>query len=88
MLVSTKSIHLSGQSIINDQQVANFNANINVSDNATGTDSVNMFITNRELYNANKAEVRNDLNEFEQLVFSIQDEAKTNNEAGGNNWLE
>ena len=85
MLVSTKSIHLSGQSIINDQQVANFNANINVSDNATGTDSVNMFITNRELYNANKAEVRNDLSEFEKLVFSIQDEAKTNNEAGGNN---
>lgn len=85
MLVSTKSIHLSGQSIINDQQVANFNANINVSDNATGTDSVNMFITNRELYNANKAEVRNDLSEFQNLVFSIQDEAKTNNEAGGNN---
>ena len=85
MLVSTKSIHLSGQSIINDQQVANFNANINVSDNTAGTDSVNMFITNRELYNANKAEVRNDLNEFEKLVFSIQDEAKTNNEAGGNN---
>ena len=85
MLVSTKSTHLSGQSIINDQQVANFNANINVSDNTTGTDSVNMFITNRELYNANKAEVRNDLSEFEKLVFSIQDEAKTNNEAGGNN---
>ena len=85
MLVSTKSIHLSGQSIINDQQVANFNANINVSGNTTGTDSVNMFITNRELYNANKTEVRNDLSEFEKLVFSIQDEAKTNNEAGGNN---
>ena len=85
MLVSTKSIHLSGQSIINDQQVANFNANVHVSDNTTGTDSVNMFITNRELYNANKTEVRNDLSEFEQLVFSIQDEAKTNNEAGGNN---
>ena len=85
MLVSTKSTHLSGQSIINDQQVANFNANVNVSDNTTGTDSINVFITNRELYNANKAEVRNDLNEFENLVFSIQDEAKTNNEAGGNN---
>ena len=85
MLVSTKSIHLSGQSIINDQQVANFNANVHVSDNTTGTDSINVFITNRELYNANKAEVRNDLSEFENLVFSIQDEAKTNNEAGGNN---
>ena len=36
MLVSTKSIHLSGQSIINDQQVANFNANIRVSDPTTG----------------------------------------------------
>ena len=44
-----------------------------------------MFITNRELYNANKAEVRNDLSEFQKLVFSIQDEAKPNNEAGGNN---
>ena len=85
MLVSTKSIHLSGQSIINDQQVANFNANVHVSDNTTGTDSINVFITNRELYNANKAEVRNDLSEFQNLVFSIQDEAKTNNEAGGNN---
>lgn len=85
MLVSTKSTHLSGQSIINDQQVANFNANVNVSDNTTGTDSINVFITNRELYNANKAEVRNDLSEFQNLVFSIQDEAKTNNEAGGNN---
>lgn len=85
MLVSTKSTHLSGQSIINDQQVANFNANVNASDNTTGTDSINVFITNRELYNANKTEVRNDLSEFENLVFSIQDEAKTNNEAGGNN---
>lgn len=85
MLVSTKSTHLSGQSIINDQQVANFNANVHVSDNTTGTDSINMFITNRELYNANKAEVRNDLSEFQKLVFSIQDETKTNNEAGGNN---
>ena len=85
MLVSTKSTNLSGQSIINDQQVANFNANVHVSDNTTGTDSINVFITNRELYNANKAEVRNDLSEFENLVFSIQDEAKTNNEAGGNN---
>ena len=85
MLVSTKSTNLSGQSIINDQQVANFNANIHVSDNTTGTDSINVFITNRELYNANKAEVRNDLSEFQKLVFSIQDEAKTNNEAGGNN---
>ena len=85
MLVSTKSIHLSGQSIINDQQVANFDANIRVSDNTTGTDSINMFITNRELYNANKTEVRNDLSEFQKLVFSIQDEARTNNEAGGNN---
>ena len=85
MLVSTKSIHLSGQSIINDQQVANFNANVNASDNTTGTDSINVFITNRELYNTNKAEVRNDLSEFQNLVFSIQDEAKTNNEAGGNN---
>ena len=85
MLVSTKSINLSGQSIINDQQVANFNANVNASDNTTGTDSINVFITNRELYNTNKAEVRNDLSEFQNLVFSIQDEAKTNNEAGGNN---
>ena len=85
MLVSTKSTNLSGQSIINDQQVANFNANVHVSDNTTGTDSINVFITNRELYNANKAEVRNDLSEFQKLVFSIQDEAKTNNEAGGNN---
>ena len=85
MLVSTKSTNLSGQSIINDQQVANFNANVHVSDNTTGTDSINVFITNRELYNANKAEVRNDLSEFQNLVFSIQDEAKTNNEAGGNN---
>ena len=85
MLVSTKSTHLSGQSIINDQQVANFHANINVRDNTTGTDSINVFITNRVLYNTNKAEVRNDLSEFQNLVFSIQDEAKTNNEAGGNN---
>lgn len=85
MLVSTKSTHLSGQSIINDQQVANFNANINASDNTTGADSINVFITNRELYNANKTEVRNDLSEFQRLVFSIQDEAKTNNETGGNN---
>lgn len=76
MLRHTKSINLTGQSLVNDQQVATFNANIRVSDNTTGTDSVNMFITNRELYNANKTEVRNDLNEFQNLVFSIQDETK------------
>lgn len=81
MLKTTKSISLSGQSIINGTQVANFSANIN-SDN--GSSNINSNIMNQTLYDANKAEVRKDLADFNTAVYEVEDQLDADNkpEAG------
>ena len=71
MLKTTKSISLSGQSFINDKQVANFSANIN-SDN--GSSNINSNIMNQTLYDANKTEVRKDLADFNTAVYEVEDQ--------------
>ncbi|MFD1317340.1 hypothetical protein [Loigolactobacillus zhaoyuanensis] len=86
MLKTTKSISLSGQSIIGETQVANFNANIN-SDN--GSSNINSNIMNQTLYDANKAEVRKDLADFNTAVYEVEDQLdaetqKTNHQAESN----
>lgn len=71
MLKTTKSISLSGQSFINDKQVANFNANIN-SDN--GSSNINSNIMNQAVYDTNKSEVRKDLADFNTAVYEVEDQ--------------
>lgn len=72
MLESTKSITLTGKSTVNNQVVANFTANVYNDD--TGSDSFQTFIANKELYDANKKEVRKDSQAFQNLMYEAQDE--------------
>ncbi len=81
MLKKNKSISLTGESTINGQLVARFNANIS-SDNMEGSssNSFNTYIYNRELYDANRREVRKDMADFRQYVFDQEDELITSDE--------
>lgn len=70
MLNINKTINLNGSSEINGQVVAYMNASISTDGKSA---NVNKSITNQELYNANKAEVRNDFSEFESRVYEVED---------------
>ena len=72
MLKVDKNITLNGVSLVNGVQVAWMSATMN-SDGGSGA-NVNKTITNQELYNANKAEVRADIGEFEDQVYKLEDE--------------
>ena len=72
MLNINKNITLSGASTIDGVQVAWLSASIST-DGGNGA-NVNKTITNQELYNANKVQVRADIAEFEQEVYKIEDE--------------
>ncbi|WP_346848480.1 hypothetical protein [uncultured Clostridium sp.] len=72
MLKTNKSITLTGYSIIENKQVAYMNATI--STNGGNVGSVTRSIQNQELYNANKAEVRADMDNFDKELYAIEDE--------------
>ena len=74
MLKTSKSIAMSGRSMVDDKQVATFNANIYEANASGGSDNINMIITDRNLYDANKVTVRKDLQDFQTKVWSAQDE--------------
>ena len=75
MLKTNKSISISGRSMVDDKQVATFNANIYEANASGGSDNINMIITDRDLYDANKVTVRKDLQDFQTKVWPAQDEA-------------
>lgn len=74
MLNINKSITLNGEVIVKDgkldKQVVYLNANISHDD---GSDNINQTIQDKELYIANKAEIRKDIEDFMKNVYSIQD---------------
>ena len=72
MLNINKNITLGGTSVIDGVQVAYMSASIST-DGGNGA-NVNKTITNQELYNANKVQVRADIAEFEQEVYKVEDE--------------
>lgn len=72
MLNVSKNITLSGTSVIEGVQVAYMSASIST-DGGNGA-NVNKTITNQEVYNANKVDVRADIAEFENKVYEIEDE--------------
>lgn len=72
MLEVNKNITLTGISKIDGLQVAYMSATIS-SDGGAGA-NVNETITNQELYNANKAQVRADIAEFKNKVYEVEDE--------------
>ena len=70
MLKTTKQTTLTGYSEIEGQNVVQLSANI---PSDTGVGNINQYIMNAELYDANKVEVRNDIREFTELVYEIED---------------
>lgn len=71
MLKTNKSISLVGQSTIEGQQVVYMSATISTDGSNSG--NVNRCIQNQELYNANKVEVRADMDEFDKIVYETED---------------
>lgn len=80
MLKTSKSIAISGRSMVDDKQVATFNANIYEANASGGSDNINMIITDRDLYDKNKSAVRKDLQDFQTKVWSAQDEVMAEND--------
>ena len=80
MLKTNKSISISGRSMVDDKQVATFNANIYETNTSGGSDNINMIITDRDLYDKNKSVVRKDLQDFQTKVWSAQDEVMAEND--------
>uniref|UniRef100_UPI0035A0C044 hypothetical protein n=1 Tax=Jeotgalibaca porci TaxID=1868793 RepID=UPI0035A0C044 len=71
MLKTTKQITLTGYSEINGRNVVQLTANI---PSDTGVGNINQYVQNSELYDANKVEVRQDVREFTDMVYDIEDE--------------
>ena len=76
MLETSKAVSLSGRSLIDGQLAATFSANVyDEKDARNSNDNISMMVSNNTLYDANKEAVRNDLQEFQKLVWAEQDKA-------------
>ncbi|MGB3160356.1 MAG: hypothetical protein WBA84_03815 [Carnobacterium sp.] len=74
MLKTNKQINLNGASEIDGVIAVNLNSNIQ---SETGVGSINQYVQNVELYEANKVQVRKDIAEFQNMVYAIEDEIAT-----------
>lgn len=74
MLKTSKTINLSGNSMINDKPVVYMQANVSTDGGATSHSSS---IQDKELYEANKVECRKDMAAFDQMVYEIEDSIHT-----------
>lgn len=69
-LTTKKNVTITGVSTIEGQQVAYFNATIPQDE---GNSSINRSVTNQELYEANRTEVRADERAFQDKVYEVED---------------
>ena len=70
MLKTTKQTTISGQSIISGKAIAYYSASIN---KESGSTTINSNVSDYELYDANKVEVRKDLADFTDAVYAEED---------------
>lgn len=70
MLKGNKSVTISYQSVIGDQVAVYMSAQIPES----GKSNSSKTIQDLELYEANKAECRKDMQEFEDMLFALEDQ--------------
>lgn len=76
MLEKSKSVSFSGRSLIDGQLAATFSANVyDENDARNNNDNISMMVSNNALYDANKGAVRNDLQDFQKLVWAEQDKS-------------
>lgn len=74
MLEKSKATSFSGRSMIDNQLVATFSANVYDATNLRNdNDNISMVVTNSALYDANKEAVRKDLQDFQNIVWAEQD---------------
>ncbi|NBK99851.1 MAG: hypothetical protein EOM50_17945 [Erysipelotrichia bacterium] len=69
-LKTQQTVTLTGTSEINGVQIAYFNASI---PQGVGNSTISRNITNQDLYDANRTEVRADEAEFQSKVYDIED---------------
>ena len=74
MLKTSKTINLSGNSMINDKPVVYMQANVSTDG---GTTSHSSSIQDKVLDEANKVECRKDMAAFDQMVYEIEDSIHT-----------
>ena len=77
MLKTSKSMNIAGQSIIGNDIVVFLNANIN----AEGIANVNTTVQNKAKYEEHKTEVREDIEEFYDLIDKYSEEIVSNDAA-------
>ena len=75
MLKINKTINLNATSEIDGQVVAYMNASISTDGNTNA--NINKNISNKELYDANKVAVREDMKQFETEVYKVEDSLNT-----------
>lgn len=83
-LIKEKTVLLVGRSVINNVEVARFNANIATNDDSMTT--TNTTVNNVEAYRKSLQRVRKDADEFQAYVREVEDEAFTDDSedaAGG-----
>lgn len=74
MLQGTKSVSMNYNSLINGKPVVYMATQIPESESA----STSIVVQDQELYEANKEECRKDIEEFNKLVYAIEDGGATN----------
>lgn len=73
-LKSTKSVNLFGESIVEGATAVQLNATVTF--DKTVTSSYSETVINNELYLANKREVREDIVEFKNMMYELEDSAE------------
>lgn len=71
MLRTTKTINLTGQSMITVDNVENVVVYMNATADQSGTSNISKNIQNKELYLSNKEQCRKDMNEFEDIALQL-----------------
>ena len=70
MLKTNKSITITGNSMVNDKPAVYMQANVSTDG---GTTSHSSSIQDKALYEANKAECRQDMATFDAMVYEVED---------------
>ncbi|MSA01029.1 hypothetical protein GKG47_11940 [Lactonifactor sp. BIOML-A3] len=76
MLKTSKSISLTGNSMIGEKSVLYMSATINTADGRSNSSTT---VQNMELYEANKTECRQDEDDFKAMVRELEDSINTVN---------
>ena len=71
MLKTSKSQTLNGSSVIKTDNIEQVAASMNGTVNADSTVSFNWYISNKDLYEANKVEVRKDIADFQNMLYDL-----------------